>query len=139
MANRCNDCNKFVGLETQDPEVDSIEVDGEQVNVTVTITRACAECGTEMKTASLEFSDTFEGPDPEDAVKDKDAADDEKPEHDLEVEENGVEMIEEGGGRYAKSYYGATVEYTVTCSCGCGFEHSGSASDKIAASAMDDC
>ncbi len=127
---RCPDCNKFVSLDLQDPEVE-IELEGESVKASVRIVRACAECGTALKEATLEMEDTFEGPDPEDAQG-------EDKEHDLEVEETGVDSIEEGGGRYAKSYYGASVDYSVTCSCGCKFEHNGVMSGKIAASHMDE-
>jgi len=128
---RCDSCNKFVGLDFSDPELESIEVDGTSATATVRIVRTCSDCGQELKEATLEMEDTFDGP------KDEDAAGEDK-EHDLSVEDDSVEQIEEGGGRYAKSYFGASVRYTVSCACGCGFTHSGDMSDKIAASQMDE-
>lgn len=64
MANRCPDCNKFVSLETQEPEVESLELDvvrnadgpvGLLVTAEIKIIRACQECGTEIRTATLSF------------------------------------------------------------------------------------
>jgi hypothetical protein len=123
---RCPDCSKFVGLDMADPEVGDLEV-GEDGTVTceVRIVRTCAECGQELKEAnfSLEAQVPVEGHEGEG--------------HELSVEESSVEPIEEGGGRYAKSYYGATVNATVTCSCG-KFKEDVELSDKCSASGMDE-
>ena len=51
---RCPDCNKFVGNEENEPEVESVEVDDEgHVNAEVRIVNACAECGTDLTEATL--------------------------------------------------------------------------------------
>lgn len=152
---RCPDCNKFVGLEMQDPEDVDLDVsstlDGETLNLSITMTarivRNCAECGTEMKEASLEANEEVE----------VDASDlkcvetktikkgDEEVEvidwqdghGDPQIEENGVDQVEEGGGRYAKSFFGAHVSYLVKCTCGEQI-YEGEIEDKVAASAMDE-
>lgn len=138
---RCPDCSKFVSLEMSDPEIDGeLEIDEEgTVTGSVRIVRCCAECGTELKEATLDF----EWAPPEADIKghiNKEGED----KHSLAVEEDGIEGLEEGGGRYAKSYYGATVNFRVTCSCDEAKEIAdrwtldGTMSDKIAASHMEE-
>ena len=61
-----------------------------------------------------------------------------KGEHSLSIEEDGIEQIEEGGGRYAKSYFGVKVNFMVSCSCQKDVIYAGEMQDKIAASHMDD-
>lgn len=130
MSNRCGSCNKFVSLETGDPEVESLEVDEDgTVSARVRIARTCAECGDEMKEVELDMEAEVKPPSEEDAGDDG---------HELEVEETGVVAIEEGGGRYKKSYFGAEVSFVVKCGCGCEYEEAGSVSDKVAASEMED-
>lgn len=130
---RCPDCSKFVGLEMAEPEVNDLEVseDG-TVTMNVRIVRNCAECGTELKSADLELEcqvDVGEhGSDDEGKHKG----------HELTVEETSVEMIEEGGGRYKKSYYGAEVSFRVTCACDESWSVEGEVSDKVAASEMEE-
>jgi hypothetical protein len=105
---RCPSCNKFVGLEMSDPEVDSIDIDDAGlVTASVRIVRTCADCSDELKEATLDLE--FEAGDQLEGHMGEG--------HDLSVEEVGVESIEEGGGRYAKSYYGARVDFEVRCSC----------------------
>ena len=122
---RCPSCNKFVALEFQDPELIDIDVDADGVRAEVRIVRCCAECGDELKEATLnlyyEWWKEF---------------DEEHGDHDLTVEETGIEPLEEDGGRYAKSYFGANVQFTVTCSCGQCF--SAEMEEKIAASYMEE-
>lgn len=131
---RCPDCNKFTGLEFQDPELDGdLEVSEDGVTCNIRLVRTCSECGQEMKEATLEMSGDL----PEQAVDHlKEHEEDETP-HELEIEENGIDQIEEGGGRYKKSYFGASVDYKITCSCG-QFEVTGTVSDKIPASHMEE-
>lgn len=130
---RCPDCAKFVSMEFGDPEVEQLEVspDGE-VACTVTLTRTCADCGNDLKTASLEMEADF-------TKQCKDHVDAPGDAHDLNITEGNVNQIEEGGGRYAKSYFGAEVCFTITCKCDPKFEVEGSVSDKVAASEMEEC
>lgn len=107
---RCPDCNKFVSLETQDPEADSLEVaesinDG-NVNVTGTVrlVRTCGDCGTEMKETSLDIDQDIEI----EAWKTGDKL------TDLEISESGIESTETGGGRYQKNMIGFKLEVEVT-------------------------
>lgn len=143
---RCPDCNKFVSLELQDPEVSDLQVEhlepedkaGEhRFNITgnVRIVRNCGECGQELKEANLEIDQEVElGENTLDAAavelhRTLDLSD-------ATVEEDGVDSIEEGGGRYAKSYFGATVHFTVYLDKTA--IASGEWSDKVAASEMDE-
>lgn len=129
---RCPDCNKFVGLEMGDPEIEEIEIDEDgRIDATVHIVRQCAECSTDLKEATLEMSGEIPV-----EIADKHKGDD----CELEIE-GEAEAIEEGGGRYAKSYYGASVNYTVRCSCQDAKDdpiYEGSLDEKIAASEMDE-
>lgn len=151
---RCPDCSKFVSLEMSDPEDVNLDVestlDGETLSLSVSmsarIVRCCADCGTELKEANIEASEEVEV-DATTLVKCVHAGavsngvtmyewlDDKH--GDPEISDTSVEQIEEGGGRYAKSFFGATVGYEVKCKCGESL-HTGEISDKVAASAMDE-
>ncbi len=153
MSNRCENCNKFTALEFQEPEEASFEVDGLETitedgtvaataTATVRISRNSECCDDTMKEATLEMSEEF-------------VIDHNKLEEHLAEKEGGgwtwktgceliatneaPEQVEEGGGRYAKSYFGASVDYSVTCECGKGdVLHESTLEDKVAASDMDD-
>jgi len=69
-------------------------------------------------------------------------------EHELSVEETSTERncrsgyfkkgaFVSAGGRYAKTFYGAEIEYQITCSCG-KLKIDASMSDDIQASDMDE-
>jgi hypothetical protein len=118
----------------QEPEVNSVELNADNNSVTydVRIVRNSECCGDEMKEAN--FSD--EATIPEDIVAKMDAIREKDDDAEFDVEEGGVETLEECGGRYAKSYYGFTLTVSIT--------HDGKSlgefdiSDKIAASYMDE-
>lgn len=131
---RCPDCNKFVSMDFSDPEVEQITVSEEgEVEATVTLTRTCADCGNDLKTASLEMtSDLSKECEGHVNAEGTDT-------HDLDIKEDDVNQIEEGGRRYAKSYFGAEICFTITCKCDPKFEVTGSMSDKVAASEMEEC
>ena len=113
----CPSCNKFAALEMQEPEVNDLEIsmfDAEEdatelsggVTYSVRICRNSECCGDEMKEGNFdgEIDLTVEGHTGEDC--------------DLSVEEDGIEALEEGGGRYAKSYFGFELTGRVSCACG---------------------
>jgi hypothetical protein len=60
--------------------------------------------------------------------------------HELSVEESSVELTErsEGRGRGCRSYYGALISYTVTCSCQDDAVYEGEISDECQASHFDE-
>lgn len=137
---RCPDCNKFVGLEFEAPEEpDSFDFDvglsddekrAESVSVSaeVRLVRTCADCGTELKEANLEMS-----------------AEDEWIDHalgpkcEVYAEMDEVQAIEEGGGRYKKSYYGLSIDFSIKCACDREkVLATGSMSEKVAASEMEE-
>src|SRR5438132_896944 len=105
---RCPSCEKFVSLELQDPEFEGLEIteDG-QIAGSVRIVRTCADCSDEMKEANFEVQAEV----PADVLS---AFRSSHPDAgDLEIEAE-IEPIEEGGGRYAKSFFGATISFKVT-------------------------
>jgi len=132
---RCPDCSKMVSMEFGDPYlVQELNLDGASVTCTVRIVRTCAECSTELKEAYLELEDELSP----DVLKDHEGEG-----HEVEIEENGIEPIEESGTRYAKSFFGAEVSYTLTCTCDKDqkegrWSYEGTLFDKIAASHMDE-
>jgi hypothetical protein len=132
---RCPDCSKFVSMETE-VEEPTVDLNGTSVSCEVHIARNCADCGTELKSADLSLEcDLLEVCEDLKDCFNEDGTD--KDGHDLTLKEDGMEPLEEGGGRYAKSYFGATVSFTVTCSC--GKEQSADMTDKVAASEMEEC
>ena len=131
---RCPDCQKFVSLEMQYPEDVTLEIqtdeDGFTINMTCRIVRNCAECGQEMKEATLEAESTVLWTEVEGHSKiDKT--------QEFVVDEESVDQIEEGGGRYAKSFFGASITYVVNDAEGKPV-YSGTIEDKVAASSMDE-
>jgi hypothetical protein len=109
MTSRCPDCNKFVSLETGDPEVTSVDVSGNEVTVEVRLVRNCADCGGEMKEANVGGEATI----PDDVFEEHAGEG-----HELTGEEGGADTIESGGGRYAKNMIGADITIELSCECG---------------------
>jgi hypothetical protein len=134
MAQLCPSCNKFAGLEMQDPEVNSVEIDAENktVSVEVRIVRNSACCNDEMKESTFNTDADI----PAGIVAKMDAILAADPEAEFDAQEDGCDMLEEGGSRYQKSYYGYTLRVAIMHD---GHELDGfDVSDKIEASAMDE-
>lgn len=112
----CPDCNKFCSLDTEEPSIEQYDADflddheAKETTIHITaeilVTRLSACCGTEVKSYSFDVEGEFtiEGHFGEG--------------HALEFDEGDIELIEESGGRYQKSYYGYRWIPTITCSCG---------------------
>lgn len=117
MGNRCPDCNKFVGLETEIEET-SVEVEENgELKVEARVYRICAECGTEMKEAYLDGSVMLDILEPD--WWDKHSGEDDQALHgEYEASMEDLEYIESGGGRYAKNVIGFSAEVNVKCRCG---------------------
>lgn len=132
---RCPDCNKFVAFEENDPEVELDVDDDGMVTGTVRIVNACAECGSELKEATLDVEGSVE----EEIVKCKGDPPDEEKDCPLSIEEtsSGRTSRAEGKGRGTKTFYGAEVEYEVTCECG-KIKVTKQWSDDVQASSMDE-
>ncbi len=152
---RCTDCNKFVSLELgESPEL-NLDVDAEGiVTGDVTISRTCAECGTELKSGTFEINLTIaeilahvQKHTDEQAAKDKaakDAADagielpdDDSEEPELTIEDEEAEATERAKNK-RESFYGFRATFTVKCSCPEGFEHSAEADDEMLGSEMEE-
>lgn len=146
---RCQNCNKFSALEFQEPELESfdvaLELDPESGDLEVVATasvrlvRTSECCGDEMKTADLELEEqlVISRVEIADHLDEVDGVWSWKAGHEATSDNDDPEQLEEGGGRYAKSYFGAQVSYRVTCN---GKNvHEGCMADKVAASSMDEC
>ena len=104
MPTPCPSCGKLCSLDTQEPEVNEISLseDGQNVTYDIRVARNSACCGDEMK--EYTFNNDVEVPD--DIRKQIEALLETNPEAEVEVEEDGFDVLEEGGSRYQKSYYG---------------------------------
>ena len=125
---RCPDCNRFVGFDAQDPEVE-LEVDGKGlVTGSVRCALACMECGGELKEANFEVEVPIDVPEAEDGH-----------EHSLVVDTTDVTATESGGGRYKRNNRGFELSFTVKCEeDGCAFSAGDEASDNLPASQWDE-
>lgn len=56
---RCPDCNKFVSYDEPMIEVDSIDVNDDEISGNVRVVLACAECGEELKDCYFDISETI--------------------------------------------------------------------------------
>jgi len=139
---RCSSCNKFVSYDTEvDVDVSGEEVsdDGTQLTFSARRALACAECGEEMKEASFEFDVELTAQEVP-ACKDESGHD-----WDVTVEATPSERRETKDrkgkpiklARYQTQYYGVEASYSVKCNH-CGVDFSGTASDEMAASSMDE-
>lgn len=147
---RCENCQKFVGIEERDPEINSVEVDDEgHISVEASFVNECAECSSDLRSAefTLEADCQAAG---EHIKEIHEASDGEADsEHELSAEDDGGSRTcrqgyyAEGkfipkGGRYGKTFYGVEVVVTVSCSCG-KFTEDVTLSDEVQASGMDEC
>lgn len=127
---KCPSCNKFAALDMEEPEIQTEDFDSDTgaISAEVRIVRKSSCCGEEMKEATF----NFDGQVPEETMK----------EHKGEGHELAVafsaEGIEEGGSRYARSYFGVKLTVSVECECGAGEIYVFEADDKIAASGMEE-
>lgn len=142
---RCPDCNKFVAFDTDtDPEVNSQDVDADGVvEVEVRIVNTCAECGTELKEATLNVTIDLAqeiAVHYEDNPKCKEAA---SLSVDVSVTRTDRRQTTDRHGkkitnpRYQKQFYGADVEATVTCDT-CKEEFTRNEGDEVQASGMEE-
>lgn len=110
---RCPDCNKFVGIEMAEPEL-NLEVDNDgSITGDVRLVQTCAECGTELAEANLEVGGEVE--------IEHDAGC--KKESGLELDNEEAENDDrfEGKGRYARHFYVANIQAMAKCA-DCGME-----------------
>ena len=104
---RCGDCGKFVGLENEDPEIDT-SISGTSIEGTVTINLNCAECGTQLLTAECEVSIDLE-----------DHFSDIKHDDEFEVTSESADPTDWHDGkpttpiRYRRHFWGAEIELVV--------------------------
>lgn len=102
---RCPDCNKFVGFDQLDPEVEA-DVEGSQVIGTVRLALACSECGGELKEVNIDFQEDIDH-----------VCDPNNDDSDFTVTDTGGEVTDrfEGKGQRAKHFYGAELTIGIQC------------------------
>ena len=137
MANRCPDCNKFVGLEQGDPEVtvnsDMLTSLEDLIEGDVRLVLNCADCGSEMAEATVQFEAAVNPP------GEKETPHKWKKDCSVDVSEDGAEPIDRYDGkpgtpmRYQRHWYGADVTLTLECSCGWKGTASGLAEEQAGA------
>ena len=146
---RCPNCNKFTALEFQEPELESFdgkaELDSASGDLKVTasmrvrIARNTECCSDEAKTADLEADAdvVIDRAEIEEFVEQNDEGEWQwRDGVEAKVDNDEPEQVEEGGGRYAKSFFGASVHWSVVV--GEKVVHEDDLVDKVAASAMDE-
>lgn len=111
---KCPSCNKFCGLEMQDPEVNGVDFDASDLDsITLTaevrIIRNSECCGDEVK----EYNFSAEADLDADLIEKMKAVKLANPDVEFEATEGEAEIVEEGGGRYKKSYFGFRLEVAV--------------------------
>lgn len=128
MANRCPDCNKFVSLETPEPDEEAFDFqiteDGVDIQATLQQNRECAECGTVMKSYCHDLEESIDWETigvKLDGWSLPDLADfallweseNTKSTFLVEVTSDGTSVEEGGGGRYAKNMITSELSYTI--------------------------
>jgi len=138
MAQQCPSCSKLCSLEMQDPEVNDVSYDEENqsVSVEVRILRNSACCGDEMKDYTFNTDQEL----PDTLVARMAAIKKEHPDAEFDAQEGGVDVLEEGGSRYKKSYYGytLTVDFVAIVDGKADTIGTVEVTDKIEASGMDE-
>lgn len=100
MPATCPSCNKFAALEFQDPEVDEeVKLEGLDVTATIRIVRSSECCSEEMKEAQLDLSYSLTADEGALADHYDFAAAGPKDGHELALDVDDVEQVEEGGSR----------------------------------------
>ena len=104
---RCPDCNKFVGIEMAEPELDlNVDNDG-SITGEVRLVQTCADCGSELAEANLTIEGKVEFTHKVDCKKESGL--------ELDTEEAENDDRYEGKGRYSKHFYVANVCVVVKC------------------------
>lgn len=143
---QCPGCNKFASLDTQDPEVQSVDIDQNgTISGEVRIVRTSSCCGQEMKEANFEFEI-----EPTSEIADHiDVHDQEGTKYALSVEEDGIEQTERMSPgidkkgkpipyRFRKTYIGFAATFMVNCDCDKAFTTSVQYDEDMAASEFEE-
>jgi hypothetical protein len=131
MGNRCPDCNKFVGLEPQEPDADNLSIDGDgDISGSVKLSLACSECGADLKEITLDVEYTCQEALDHADEKHDDLGEDFYIEWEIEVNNSEVtdryQTTDRDGHliknlRYQKHFYGYNTNVTVSCPL-CGWD-----------------
>lgn len=110
---RCPDCMKFVAY--GEPEIDGdASVEGTTVTAMAEVALTCGDCGTTLKTASIEGAEELETEtcEPESARMKEGGAD-----HAWTVADSSFDAADrtEGKGRGMRTFYGFTATIKLSC------------------------
>lgn len=133
---RCSDCNRFVSYGESEIEVDTEIVDDDGViTANVEIMLTCADCGTPIKSASLEADAQLEHECDGDVEGDRyEIVKVSSSPTDRQVTSRNVKPLNR---RAWRSFYGAEIEFKVHCNV-CGADLSASASVEEQASVFEE-
>ena len=134
---RCPDCNKFVGNEQGEPELNlDISLEGEgkdpgnaSITGDVRLVLTCADCSTELAEANV-------GADIEVELSHES---DHEGEHEVSISEEAAENTDRYDGkpgtpsRYRRHFYGAEITGKVSCTCGAETEFNGTVEEQAGA------
>jgi len=146
---RCPSCEKFVSYDTEvEPEEDQEpEVTDGSVTASYRRVLTCAECGEELKEATIEIEGEVSCSEPCKKQEGDDPSEGE-PEHEWEITESSANPTERTQtkdrhgrqitrSRYMRRFYGVEVNVEMKCSR-CGIEHSQTFDNDEQASSFDE-
>lgn len=122
---RCSDCNRFVSYD--DPpecEGEGVEISGDTITTNVTVNLCCADCGSPLRTASIEAEETIHhtctpGSKPDEDYSQGDEQYALESEGDLDGESRRQTTDRRGrsikNSRYQRTYYGFRQTVQVRC------------------------
>lgn len=111
---RCPDCNKFVSYDEPEVEIQSEDIDDDgYVSAEIQVSLPCAECGTVLKEAYLEFNENYTCPECDNTEElelvNFDASATDRYE---DTDRHGKKIK---NPRYMKHYYGADLTIELKC------------------------
>lgn len=113
---RCPDCNKFVSNEEREPDSVDLDIDDDgNVSGEVEIVNECAECGTDLRSASLDLE--ADSPFTAEEIEEHRKAHPGCTGFDVEADDPERTSRTEGKGRGCRTFYGVTIHATVKCQC----------------------
>lgn len=142
---RCPDCNKFVSFDEPQVEIQSVDVSDSELTVSARVSLNCADCGTELKEATIDevvdLDHTCNDPaKPDTGYEDGDDQ--------FTAEESGAEGTSRQetkdrngkqikSSRYMKTFYGFQADIDCHC-CKCGADFSVSVEGEEQAGSFDE-
>ena len=117
---RCNDCNKFVSFGDLDVSDVTVEIVEDQVSMTGTVYRPCADCGNNLKSTEVESVADLEEAFLQEGIRDSDKVEYELEDEFPEIRENSRTQDVDRKGRkilsprYMKTFIGVECDLVIT-------------------------